>query len=180
MLPSSFAKAWNGTRKMALERPCCYAPRQEPPAMSDASLVRRVDMLEETLNSLKQLPGRFTALEQRFDGLEGRFITVEGRLGVVESQIVQLRTEMRDEFSAVRREMATKQELAALKAELQDDIYGVNRDLTGHIVETQRQMRVLYEDLVARISTIGESRSGKSYGGKWGATNTRSHAPGIP
>src|SRR6476469_6157779 len=105
--------------------------------MSDASLARRVDMLEETVNSLKQLPERFVTLEHRFDGLEGRFITVEGglitvagRLGVVESQIVQLRTEMRDES-------------------------GVNRDLTGHIVETQRQMRVLYEDLVARITTLG-------------------------
>ena len=153
--------------------------------MSDASLVRRVDMLEETLNSLTQLPERFTTLEQRFDGLEGRFETVEARfetvearfetvearLGLVESQFVQLRTEMRDEFSAVRQEMAelpTKQDLAgfatraemlAMKAELQDDIYGVNRDLTGHILETQRQMRVLYEDLVARINTLGESRS---------------------
>jgi len=56
------------------------------------------------------------------------------------------------------RNSATKQELVAVKAELQDDISGVNRDLTGHIVETQRQMRVLYEDLVARITTLGESR----------------------
>jgi hypothetical protein len=139
--------------------------------MSDASLVRRVDMIEETADSLKQLPERFTTLEQRFDGLESRFEAVEGRLGLVESQIVQLGTEMRDEFSAVRHEMAelpTKQDLAgfatraemhAMKAELQDDIYGVNRDLTGHIVETQRQMRVLYEDLVARINTLRESRS---------------------
>jgi hypothetical protein len=128
--------------------------------MNVAALARRVEMLEETVESLKRVPDHIGALEVR--------------VGSLESQVLQLRTEMGDGFSAVRHEIAelptsqvlagfaTRTEMHAMKAELQDDIYGVNRDLTGHIVETQRQMRVLYEDLVARITTIGESRSGKS------------------
>jgi len=176
--------------------------------MNDAGFVRRMQMLEETVESLKRLPDRVGALEVR--------------VGSLESQVLQLRTEMRDGFSAIEQRMATKDDLTqfagkgdltrfatkddlerfatkedlerfatkedlerfatnddlerfatkddltrfatrvemyAMKAELQDDIYGVNRDLTGHIVETQRQMRVLYEDLVARITTLGDSRS---------------------
>jgi hypothetical protein len=48
---------------------------------------------EETLNSLRTLPERVTLLEVRVGG--------------VESQILQLRTEMRDEFSAMHRDLAT-------------------------------------------------------------------------
>ena len=49
-------------------------------------------------------------------------------MGAVETQIVQLRTEMRDEFSEIRRDMVTKQdfktELAAIREEMvtKDDL----------------------------------------------------------
>ena len=195
--------------------------------MTDITLVGRVEMLEETVQSLKQLPDRLSALEVR--------------LGDVESQIVQLRGEMRDGFSAVHQELATKaskddltgfaakddlqrfatkddlqrfatkddlqrfatkddlqrfatrddlqrfatkddlqrfatkddlvetkgelrQEMAEMKAELREDMASLGRDLAGRILDSEertgRQMRVLHEDLVARITTISDGRSG--------------------
>ena len=160
-------------------------------AMTDITIVRRVEMLEESVQSLKQLPDRVSALEVR--------------VGAVESQIVQLRGEMRDGFSAVHRELATKaskddltgfatrddllrfatkddltgfatkddlvetkrelrHELTEMKAELREDIASLGRDLAGRILDSEertgRQMRVLHEELVARIAAISDGRSG--------------------
>jgi hypothetical protein len=67
-------------------------------------------MLERRVQLLERLPERMTALE---------------------TQIVQLRDEMRVEFSATRAEARAGDE------------------------ETRRFMRILYEDLVARIETLG-------------------------
>ncbi len=59
-----------------------------------------------------------------------------GRTDRLESQIVQLRTEMRDEFSAVRTEMRAGDE------------------------ETRRYMRVLFEEYVGRIKVVREGTKG--------------------
>jgi hypothetical protein len=141
--------------------------------MSDADILRRVEMLEETVNSLRTLPSQVGALAVRMAG--------------VESQILQLRTEMRDEFSGVRTAMAalaTKDELerglgavreemadmnaalraemAGMKAELREDIAGVASDLTGHFLASEQRTRLLFEDVVARIAMIGDGRPGAS------------------
>jgi len=68
--------------------------------MNDAGFVRRLQMLEETVESLKRLPDLVGALEVRVDSLE--------------SQVLELRTEMRDGFSAIERRMATKDHLTGL------------------------------------------------------------------
>ena len=73
---------------------------------------------------------RVEALEQRVTKLDGE----GGRLERIESQIVQLRSEMRDGFSAIR---------AELRAEIR-----------AGDEETRRYMRVLHEDLVSRIAAI--------------------------
>ena len=79
--------------------------------MAKESLEARVDMLERRVEILEQLPDRVTALE---------------------SQIVQLRGEMRSEFSATRDMIRESDE------------------------ETRRHMRLLHEDLVGRIATLRE------------------------
>jgi hypothetical protein len=79
--------------------------------MAVRNLTDRVKVLEMKLGELEELPARVAA---------------------VESQIVQLRTEMRSEFSAVRQEMRT---------------------LTD---ETRAEMRVLHEEVLDRISRIRE------------------------
>jgi len=60
-------------------------------------------MLESTVESLRVLPGEMRQLSGRVDRLE--------------SQFVQLRAEMRDGFSALRREMVTTTDLKAALAE---------------------------------------------------------------
>ena len=59
--------------------------------MERESLNRRVEILEQQVGSLKELPLRMTA--------------VEGRLTSVEAQIVQLRDETHRDFSAMRQEI---------------------------------------------------------------------------
>ncbi len=101
----------------------------------------------------------------------------------LERQIVELRVEMRSEFSAVRAEMragdeATRAELReeiragdqVTRRELRDEIRAVDESLRGLVEErtaeihrvvaagdeeTRLLMRVLHEELIERINTIG-------------------------
>ena len=72
--------------------------------MNGKAMDERVTDLEKLAESLAPLPARMGAVEGRLGVVETRLGIVETRLGTVESQIVQLRTEMRVEFSAVRRD----------------------------------------------------------------------------
>ncbi len=69
--------------------------------MSGKTMDERVTDLEKLAESLAPLPVRMEAVEGRLGDVDMRLGAVETRLGTVESQIVQLRTEMRVEFSAV-------------------------------------------------------------------------------
>jgi len=89
--------------------------------MPPETIERRVDNLEHRVTDLETLPDRITA---------------------VESQIVQLRTEMRGEFSAVR-----------------EEIRSGNRVLGERIDELGRHMRVLHEDVISRLAIIQEGQS---------------------
>ena len=76
------------------------------------------------------LADRVRILEQRVEDLT----TIPARVASVELQIVQLRDEMRLGFSAVRQEIREGDQ------------------------ETRRYMRVLHEDVIARIAALGDSR----------------------
>jgi hypothetical protein len=81
-------------------------------------------------------------LAERVGILEGKVTLLEdvpARVGAVEVQLVQLRGEMRDGFLALRAQVDAGDE------------------------ETRRFMRVLIEDVIARIATIGEGRSRKRH-----------------
>ena len=71
----------------------------------------------------------------------------------VESQIVQLRTEIRDEFSAVRAELRGEIRVTAdaIKQELREEIRGGDE-------ETRRLMRVLHEEVISRFALLEEGR----------------------
>jgi hypothetical protein len=88
------------------------------------SLSKRMDIVEQRLTSLERLPERMTALE---------------------SQFLQLRTEMRAEFSAIRIEMQAGDE--ETRRVLREEITGLGT-----------HMRVLHEELISRISMIQEGR----------------------
>ena len=127
--------------------------------MNDAGFARRLEMLEETVESLKRLPDRVGALEVR--------------VGTLESQVLQLRTEMRDGFSAIERRMATKDDLAALATkddlahlggELREEMSGAVREMAGFVLATERRLLeripVLVEDALSRIAIRNEGNPG--------------------
>ncbi len=96
--------------------------------MNAPSLAKRMDNLEKIVEPLRGLPDRVTALEV---------------------QVVQLRTEMRDESSAIRRDMVTKDDLVGFATK--DDLAAAVAPLA-----TKAEMRMLHEDLVERLKVIGE------------------------
>ena len=103
-------------------------------------LLRSARMPKPTLTSRVQI------LEQKVEVLE----TLPERVTAVELQIVQLREEMRDEFSAVRQEMNAMG--TGLRAELSAAIRAGDE-------ETRRYMRVLHEEVISRIASIQEGLS---------------------
>ena len=111
--------------------------------MAEKSLEERVNMLERGIEILEQLPDRVTALEV---------------------QIVELRGEMRAEFSATRAETREGDErvIQTLREEIRAGDEHVVQTLRQEIrtgdEETRRFMRVLYEDLVERIEILGGKR----------------------
>jgi hypothetical protein len=75
--------------------------------------------------------------------------TLGVRVAAVASQIVQLRDEMRREFAATREEIRAGDE--RVRADLRADLREGDE-------ETRRYMRVLHEEVIARIALIQESR----------------------
>jgi hypothetical protein len=126
-------------------------------------LTRRVEILEEKVEHLEQLPARIDSIEL---------------------QILQFRDEVRLEFSAMRQEFRQelREGLEGVRGGLRDELRREMRELHAQAitrialteqallhemgqlderaasrdVETRRMMRVLYEDLTARIAAIGE------------------------
>ena len=84
-------------------------------------------MLERQMKEMRDLPERVTNLE---------------------SQVLQLRHEMRDEFSDTRSEF--RGELAAAVT-----------TLSQAIADTNTHMRLLHEDTLSRFATIGEGRKSR-------------------
>ena len=81
--------------------------------------------MEERVTNLEKLAETLVPLPEEVRGLKVR-------VGAVESQIVQLRTDMNVEFSAVRGEMA------GMKDELREDIAALGRETAGHVLGLHR------------------------------------------
>ena len=96
--------------------------------------------------SEQNLATRVENLERRMELLEG----LPTRMSAVELQIRQLRTEMGDQFSAMRAELAEiRAEGEAVRTELRKEIRDGDE-------ETRRHMRVLHEEVLSRIAAIRE------------------------
>jgi len=113
--------------------------RSNRDGLADDLMVERVEELEKAVESLVELPQRMTTLE-------GRMGHLEGRVGSLELQIVQLRTEMKDGFSAVRGEFL--------------EVFDAGSRATEMLFkETWALMRTLHEDVIERIKQLGDSPS---------------------
>ena len=94
--------------------------------MQERSIVERVEILERKVEALETLPDRMTR---------------------VELQLVQLRDEMRAEFSAMRGGADADVTLSSLRQEVR-----------AGDEETRRYMRMLHEDVIARLAIIQEGQ----------------------
>jgi hypothetical protein len=126
--------------------------------MPPQTIQNRVDRLGERVTELEKLPERVTAIA---------------------SQIVQFRTEIGVEFTAVREEIRAGddetrrvlgEQISETRRVLGEQIAETRRLLDERIAETQqlateqteetrRFMRVLHEDVIGRIATIQEIQS---------------------
>ena len=95
----------------------------------------------------RTLKERVEILEQKVENLE----SVPAKVAAVELQILQLREEMRGEFSTIRGEIRAGDE--ETRRSLRDEIRQGDE-------ETRRYMRVLHEDVIARIALLGEQFNG--------------------
>src|SRR6187402_3023514 len=96
----------------------------------DVSLERRIEILEEEMEQLRDVPVRLSA---------------------VESQIVQLRAEMQTGFSALRGQNdETRGEMVRLNDETRRELVRLNdetrREMTRLNDETNAHLRVLHEE----------------------------------
>ena len=112
--------------------------------MPPPPLTRRVQILEEKVERLEQLPARIDSIEL---------------------QILQFREEVRVEFSEMReglrsemRELHTQAiaRIALTEQALLHEMGQLDERAASRDAETRCMMRVLYEDLIARIANIGE------------------------
>lgn len=88
---------------------------------------------KKKVDSLEQLPARIETL-----GL----------------QILQFREEVRVEFSATRAELHAR--IALTESALLHEMNQLDERAASRDAETRRFMKMLYEDALARIATIGE------------------------
>lgn len=111
-------------------------------------------------------------IESRVRRLEGRVMRLEQlpeRMDRLESQFVQLRTEMRDEFSAVRGEIRQGDErvVTTLREEIRagDErvVATLREEIRAGDQETRRFMLILHEKVIADIALLGEA-GGKTSG----------------
>ena len=98
--------------------------------MAARSLTGRVEILEQHVEELRELPPRVAA---------------------VESQILQLRGEMQSGISAIRGDVE------ALRGDV-EAVRGDVKAVRGDIEETRRHMRVLHEEVLSRIALLVEGR----------------------
>jgi hypothetical protein len=96
--------------------------------MSDRSLVEPLEIVEKKVESLETVPARISA---------------------VELQIVQLRQDMNAGFSAIRDDL--RGEIRAVDERIRTDL---RAEIRAGDEETRRFMRVLHEDVIARIAAI--------------------------
>ena len=106
----------------------------------DVSLERRIEILEENMEQLRDVPVRLSA---------------------VESQIVQLRAEMQAGFSALRGQNdETRGEMVRLNDETRRELVRLNdetrREMTRLNDETNAHLRVLHEEVISRIALLQE------------------------
>ena len=125
--------------------------------MARANLVERVTSVEQRLDRLEQVPGR---LDQLTLEIVQRREEMNARFAAITDELVLLRSELRAEFRADLQAMADTLR-AEFRADLQAMADALRAEMRALNEETRRHMLVLHEDLVSRITLLGEALNGK-------------------
>ena len=159
--------------------------------MQPRSIEERVAMLDGQMQEMRDLPQRVTSLELQIvqlrqemrdefsatraefrsdlaqavttlrgetrDDLTQAVVTLRGEMAT-KDDLAQAVTMLRGETATLRGEMATKGELGQAVTTLREEIAGAVTTLTRAMADTNAQMRVLHEEALSRIATIGEGR----------------------
>jgi predicted component of type VI protein secretion system len=126
-----------------------------------ANIMERLEILEETLRELRTLPGRMDRLEGQVLQLDRR---LEAGISAIRTEMRALDEETREQLTAEMRalDQATREQLTAEMRALNE---ATREQLTAEMralnEETWRHARVLHEDLVERIKTLGEAFPGR-------------------
>ena len=149
-------------------------------------LEKRMDNLEKTVAGLAALPAQMrdlssqflqlrqdvrtdiSALDLRVDGIAGDVREMRGEIREVRGEVGELRGEvgeLRGEVGGLRGEVgaqhgelhAVRNELHAVRDELRADMAAMHTELAGAILANGVEMRTLHEDLVTRITLLGEA-----------------------
>ena len=128
-------------------------------AMAPPPLVRRVEILEEQVSALNQLPERVAAVETQLvavrvdlNSLRVDMATMRDELlSCIDSGDRALRDEMRAGDEQTRREMH------ALHAEVLSRIETVDLALRAGDEETRREMHALHQEVLSRIEAVRAS-----------------------
>ena len=142
-------------------------------------LEKRMENLEKTVAGLVELPAQMrdlssqflqlrqdvradiSALDLRVDGLAGDVREMRGEIREVRGEVGELRGEvggLRSEVGELRGEVGAQNgELHAVRDELRADMAAMHTELAGAILANGVEMRTLHEDLVKRITLLGEA-----------------------
>ena len=106
------------------------------------TLTNRMEIVEQEMAGLEVLPERMTALEL---------------------QVLQLREEMRAEFSVTRGEMRSGDEeiQRSLREEIRAGDEETRNQLRAGIGALGTHMRVLHEDVISRLALLQEGQNGR-------------------
>ena len=134
--------------------------------MEPQTLEKCVEIVEEQVQRLAALPDRVGALEGRVASLELTFLQHREEM---RAAIFAVRTDMADGFAAVRGEMASlatvlRQEMREgdeqLRAEMRTGYNALLQQMRQFDDERRTQTLALHEDVIARISLLGEHLGG--------------------
>ena len=157
----------------------------EAPAMTMAKLLKRVEILEEKVGALEELPARVDALSLQIlelrDTMAAEFSATRALMRTGDQET---RTELRAEIAACKGDLQAKvadcreelrSEIVAAKDELRGEIGSAKEELRGEYRaseaetralmrtlndETRAHMLVLHEDVIERIKRLGDGWSG--------------------
>jgi hypothetical protein len=127
--------------------------------MASQTIEERVDVVEQRVTALNALPARVDALSTQIVDLRGEMHTeFSASRAEMHAAFSTVRGEARSEFAAIRggERDAETPSLCSLKNDTGDLRDTLRKEIQDNGDRIIGQVRVLHEDLVARIALLGE------------------------